>query len=398
MPARRLDVTLVNQYFPPDRAATAPVFADLMALFRERGHRVRVICGRPSYRPTSQRSWRMLTRERWQGLDIERVGSAAFDRQSLSRRLANYGTFLALALGWMMCSRRSDVVICGSDPPLAILIGLAGRRGAKLIYHLQDLHPEAAVAAGWIPDGAAARVWESLHRVALRRADLVICIAEEMAVALREKSVSKDRVIVVPNGAAPPSGPIERSVVADLRKGADFVVMHAGNLGVAGPWAALAEAARLVGSDVDFVFVGDGSMSRELGDSVRLEAYRDSLASVMHAGDLQIVTTRSDMEGLVMPSKFYSALAHGRPVLAVVPNNSEVARTVERWKCGVHVEPDDPHAIANAVLELRDDPRRVAAMAQAAAQAGAVFDRRRLFDSIVKTTEGLARTTSELPS
>ena len=86
----------------------------------------------------------------------------------------------------------------------------------------------------------------------------------------------------------------------------------------------------------------------------------------MMAGDLHIVTVRRGLEGVVVPSKLYSILAAGRPVLAVAAATSDAARIVVESGCGLAADPDDPAAVAAAIRELRGDPSRLAEMGRRA--------------------------------
>jgi colanic acid biosynthesis glycosyl transferase WcaI len=92
----------------------------------------------------------------------------------------------------------------------------------------------------------------------------------------------------------------------------------------------------------------------------------NQIPHVMMAGDIHIVTVRRGLEGVVVPSKLYSILAAGRPVLAVAASNSDAARIVTESGCGLAADPDDPAAVAAAIRELRGDPARLAEMGRRA--------------------------------
>jgi colanic acid biosynthesis glycosyl transferase WcaI len=388
---RRLSVLLVNQYFPPDHAATAAVFADLVAAFGRAGHHSEVLCGRPSYETAERSPWRPLRREVRRGTQVERVGSTAFARVHLPARIVNYVSFLVLGLLRALTRRRrddTDVVVSGSDPPLAILVALIASRGARVVYFLRDLHPEAAVSAGWISPGPVQRTWETIHRWALRRSDLVVCLSDKMARRVIDKGVSRSRVTVVPDGAPAPSGAPINELVSKLRGGRDFVIVHAGNIGVAGAWDTLLSALDRIDPEIELVLVGDGVRAAELRErGVRIEPFTTEVASVMAAGDMQLVTQRADMEGLMVPSKLYTALAYGRPVLAVCPHESEVARIVERWECGILAGPEDPGDLVEKIRAVREHPATLGAMAEGARRAGRRFDRGIAFDRLVEVIE-----------
>jgi len=362
---------VVNQYFPPDPAATADTTADLVGALTAAGHEVSVLAGRPSYDPDATSSWRPMRRESHNGSRLERVGSSAFDRRNIEGRTANYLSYLAMAGARALLMPRPDVVVAGSDPPLAVWV---------------------ALAAGWLPPGLVARVWERLHRAALSRSSLIVCLGETMATRVRRKGLALERIVVVPDGGRPPLQAVEPSVVEELRAGADFVALHAGNLGSAGAWRTLVDAVGRVGG-VRLLFVGDGAAAPELrARGADVVAFRPAseLASVMAAGDVQIVTVRSGMEGLVVPSKLYTALAHGRPVLAVAPSSSEVAHIVRQWRCGLIADPESPQEVARALTWMRNHPWDLEAMAARSRNAGAFYARDRCLQRLVSLIEAAA--------
>jgi glycosyltransferase involved in cell wall biosynthesis len=86
----------------------------------------------------------------------------------------------------------------------------------------------------------------------------------------------------------------------------------------------------------------------------------------MMAGDLHVITVRRGLEGVVVPSKLYSTLAAGRPVLAVAAKESDAARIVVEAGCGVAADPDDPADVADAIRRLRADPAGLLTMGRRA--------------------------------
>ena len=173
-------------------------------------------------------------------------------------------------------------------------------------------------------------------------------------------------------------------VVQEIRHGFPFVVLHAGNLGFYGAWDTLLGAAKILSNEnTGFVFIGDGanraaleSASRDL-QNVKFAPFRPvaQIAHVMMAGDLHIVTVKRGLEGVVVPSKLYSILAAGRPIIVVAPAECDAARIVVESGCGVAADPDDPAAVAAAIRELRADPVRLEEMGRRARETAAKYAR-----------------------
>jgi glycosyltransferase involved in cell wall biosynthesis len=197
-----------------------------------------------------------------------------------------------------------------------------------------------------------------------------------MAEVVAAKGIAAEKIAVIPNGVSSVLDEPVPEVVSEIRGSSGFVVLHAGNIGWAGPWDSILAAARGLDADCSLGFVGDGVWADKVREAgLRVMAFRptEELASVMEAGDLQLVALRRGMEGLVVPSKTQTILSHGRPILAVAPERSEVARIVERWQCGLVADPDDPADISGKIHWARDHPDELAEMGKRALEASKQF-------------------------
>jgi colanic acid biosynthesis glycosyl transferase WcaI len=404
-----LRIVVLNQYYPPDTSATALLAREAITALAAAGHEVTVIAGRPSYQPAERYAWRPL-RVRWDGtVRVEHVGSVAFSRGTMAGRVVNYLSYLPLA--WLRAlTVRADALLAMTDPPVVVVIAalVAGVRRLPLIYNVRDLHPDMAAAAGLIRPGILLALWDALHRWALRRADRVIVLGDDMKRRIVAKGVPEGRVTVMRDGAVPPGGipPHDSPVSREVRCGFPFVVMHAGNLGFAGAWDTLLAAARQLREDgVGFVFVGGGAAAGTLRqraaglDNVRVLPARPAaeVPALLAAGDLQVVTVRRGLEGLVVPSKLYPILGVGRPVLAVVPEESDVAAIVRAARCGWVVDPGDPDTVAAAVREALRDPARLAELGRRARAAAPQFARGPLLSAFAQVVADAASCQARRP-
>lgn len=394
-----MHILLFNEYYPPDTSATAKM-AEQVAQALARRHKVTVLAGRPSYDPAEYYSWRLLRREVRNGITVERVGSTAYPRHRMRRRVANYLSYLALAVPRAL-TIRADVLLAMTDPPVAGIAGAAVARssGAPFVYNIRDMYPDMAVGGQIVQPSKWIARWESLHRHALRAADRVIVLGDDMRDRIVAKGVSPERVVVVRDGTLPPGPTPDRSdpevqrALGEIRGNFSFVALHAGNLGFYGAWNTLLEAARILRNEnIGFVFVGDGAQKRKLQDlaadlpNVRFLPFRpvSQIPLVMMAGDIHVITIRRGLEGVVVPSKLYSTLAAGRPVLAVAAANSDAARIALQSGCGLAADPDDPAAVARAILRMRDDP---SAVVQMGARARGVASNYARVDELERFTE-----------
>jgi glycosyltransferase involved in cell wall biosynthesis len=404
-PEPEMHILLLNEYYPPDTSATAKMAAQVAETLAQRQH-VTVVAGRPSYDPDARYPYALLRRDIRNKVSVECVGSTAFPRHQMPRRVANYLSYLALAIprALALCP---DVILAMTDPPIAGIAGafIARLAGRPFVYNIRDLYPDMAVGGDIVSASKWVARWEALHRRALKQAARVIVLGDDMRDRILAKGVAPERVVVVRDGTATTLAPAqmpERSdpIVQEIRHGFPFVVLHAGNLGFYGAWDTLLAAAKILSNEnTGFVFIGDGANRAALESSardlpnVKFAPFRpvEQVAHVMMAGDLHIVTVKRGLEGVVVPSKLYSTLAAGRPILVVAPPDSDAARIVVESGCGVAADPDDPGAVAVAIKELRAQPARLAEMGRRARETAAKYARVDELQRFVAIVEDAAR-------
>lgn len=369
-------------------------------------HDVTVLCGRPSYDPTERRPWRLWQTEQAGRVRIIRVGATAYPRFQMKRRVLNYLSYVALSVPpafFVPC----DVVLAMTDPPFEGIIGafVALLKGKPFVYNIRDLYPDMALGGSIMQPGFLARVWEKLHRWALRRATRVIALGGDMRARIVAKGVDPARVAVVRDGAeirpaSPRQSPLEPEVIRAIRGDFKFVLLHAGNLGFYGAWETLIHAARELSADcVELVFVGEGALRAQLEaaafnvKNVRFLPFfpASEISSVLAAPDMHVITIKRGLEGVVVPSKMYGILAAGKPIIAVAPKETDAASLGEARGFAVSVDPDNPVELVAAIRALASDGNKLKIMGDAARAAAPEYDRVNELRKFVKIIEEAAR-------
>jgi colanic acid biosynthesis glycosyl transferase WcaI len=395
----------VNQYFPPDEAATAQILGDLVEDAVRAGFECRVVTSDRGYADPSRRYPR---REAWNGAAVVRVWATGFGRASAFGRAIDYATFVLGAAMRLLAGPRPDVVVGLSTPPiLGALAVLAGRlRGARSVYWAMDVYPDVAFALGVVErESLAGRLLAALSGWTVRSADLVVALGDTMAALLRGQGAR--RVAVVHNWtddeSIRPMAPGASAFRAERGWGSRFAVVYSGNMGLAHEFeTVLAAADRLRAQPVTFAFVGDGPRRKEIEAAAvargltNVEFHRGvprrALGDSLSAADLQLVTLRPGMPGLLVPSKIYGILAAGVPTVYVGPAEGEVFDIVTRGGCGVAIANGAAAALEAAVLEYMSDPerrRREGRAARAALESG--FSRGRQTRELLDALGALAR-------
>jgi colanic acid biosynthesis glycosyl transferase WcaI len=396
----RVRVLLLNLYYPPDTSATAKMAQTVVEALAAK-HEVCVVCGRPSYDPTEQRPWRLYQSEVNGNVRVIRVGSTAYPRAQMKRRLANYLTYVVLAVPpavFLHC----DVVVAMTDPPFEGIVGafVSMLKNKPYLYNIRDLYPDMAVGGSIVKPGLLTRLWERMHRWALRRAASVVVLGDDMRKRILSKGVDSKRVAVVRDGVENPAKETEATldpkVIAEIREGFRFVLVHAGNLGFYGAWETLLNGAqKLVEDGVGLVFVGAGAQRERLKaaaaeiPNVRFLPFYPSskIPSVLAAGDAHVVTVKRGLEGVVVPSKMYGILAAGKPIVAVASEECDVVALAKSRGFGASANPDDADGFAKCIKELIRSDGKLQAMGAAAAKAASEFARRGELGKLVALIE-----------
>ena len=405
-----MKITVLCPHFRPDTAPTGDVMTRLVEELARHGHELHVVTSLPWYREHAvEPGWggRLIRRETTEWGRITRIHPfASKNKANLLMRAAAFAVFTVASTLAAMFTRRTDLVLAMSPPltlgPAAWLVSL--RMRAPMVFNIQDVYPDAAVRVGALTNARVIRVLEWLERFSYERAEAVTVLSNDLRDSLVERVRDPDKVRVIPNFVdtsriAP--GSRHNSYRSEFGIGDEVVVMYAGNVGYSQPLELVVEAARSMEGrdDVRFVVNGEGSRREELEadvaglDNVTLVDFQPSerLAEVLAAGDLHLVLLKEGLASVSVPSKMYSILAAGRPVLASVDPGTEVQRVLERSGAGRAVAAGDVSGFVDALTELVADrklleesgaaARRFAeSWLSAAAVAGAYTD---LFEELV---------------
>jgi glycosyltransferase involved in cell wall biosynthesis len=394
-------VLLLNLYYLPDTSATAKMAQTVVAALAEK-HDVTVLCGRPSYDPTERRPWRLFQSEQSGRARILRVGSSDYPRTQMKKRVFNYLSYVFLALPpalFLPC----DVILAMTDPPFEGIVGafVTMLKRKPYVYNIRDLYPDMAVGGSIVQPGLLARVWERLHRWALRRSTRVVVLGEDMRHRILAKGIDPATVVVVRDGAeiahpGVPAPDLDHEVIRAIRGNFRFVLLHAGNLGFYGAWDTLLTGAALLAPDgIGLVFVGDGAQRARLEaaaaniPNVRFLPFfpANKISSVLAAADAHLITVKRGLEGVVVPSKMYGILAAGKPIVAVAPRECDVVSLGEANGFSISCDPNDPARFAQLVRDLSQNPAKLNGMSKAALAAAPDFERSGELQKLVKIIE-----------
>ncbi len=367
-----MKILFINQFYWPDSSATSQQLTDLTVGLAARGHDVTVLCSAGGYAAAASAQAPV-------GVKVLRVNALPFVRGKAGR-LMSYLSFYAVAAARGLLTKRSDMVICMTTPPLIALVGVLIRavRGSQFFEYEQDLYPDVAVDLGMFKRGGFVdRVTGALIDFARHQADGLIALGPCMRDRLIARGIPGSKIFVAENWAN------SKAITPMPRPGdsKEVVVLYSGNLGLAHDLGTLTGAMEVLKEDTRFrfLFVGNGGRRQELADfctvndihSAEFRPYvpRDQLSEGLALGDIGLVTQRDDCCGSVIPSKLYGILASGRPLLYIGPKAATPALIIDRHACGWHVRPGDTYGLCRILLDLARNPHLMKEAGMRARQA-----------------------------
>ena len=374
MSDNKLRLVVLCPHFAPDLAPTGVVMTRIVTELAARGHELQVVTSLPWYRNHAiEPGWggRLWRTEKTEWGSIIRVHP--FPGKSKSNLLRRALGFIAFSYAVGIRSVHADGFpfkvdgVLAMSPPLTL--GLTGWftkiiRRAPLVFNIQDVFPDAAIQTGAISNKKIIAAAKWLERVSYQRSDAVVLLSRDLRTNIANKIDTKfhDRLHVIPNFVDTVAITPQNRMTAyrtELGIGDQLVVMYAGNVGFSQSLNLVAEAAAKF-PEIAFVINGDGAARKKLQDdcaqlaNVYFGDYQpiERLSEVLATGDIHLVPLRAGLASVSVPSKSYSILAAGRPMLAAIDPNTEIPNMLRESGAGIAVEPDNTPTFIDALGQL----------------------------------------------
>lgn len=392
-------ILFITPYYPPEKGAPQVRVSETARYLVKQGYQVTVLTTVPNYPsgivPTEYRG-RVIQNEIRDGVRIVRVWSYVSPNKGFLRRILAQLSFGCLApfLGWRGVSR-PDVIIVESPPLFDAIAGrmLAWLKHCPFIFTVADLWPEIAIQMGALRNPILIWLARWLEWSTYRRANLVWVVTEGILNTLIQRGLPPEHIFLLTNGVDTTKFRPLPKARARTELGWDdrFTVLYGGSLGPSHGLATLLKAAEQIRdrTDIHIVLAGDGAEKADL----EAKALRLDLRNVTFLGSqphnlMPLLLAGADIclvpglkvpinEG-VLPFKMFEVMASARPILLAM--DGEARRLAEQEAgAAIYVEPENPSALASAILYLYERPEEAELMGKRGrAFVEARFDRRQL--------------------
>lgn len=366
-------VYVFSHYLHPDDVVSSVLFSELCAGLVCRGWDVTAF---PCNRACHNDSAAFPSKGEFEGVKIERIWRPAWRQSSAIGRILNASWMVAR---WSLLATRKrhrpDAIIVGTDPVLSVLIAIVWRflkPKTILANWCFDLYPEAAFAEGLLNRRSIlARCMHVVLKRAYRACDLVVDLGPCMRDLLLRYSPALRVETIVPWALEESAHPLPISTSEHKALFNDFGLglLYSGSFGRAHSYEPILSLVRLLkADDVCLTFSVRGNRQEELRAAILPEdsnirfvpfTTAEYLSIRLSSADVHVVTLREEWTGAVVPSKFFGALAIGRPVLFCGNRSSAVAQWIEQFDLGWVLDRENIEEVAASIRNLLHFPSAI---------------------------------------
>lgn len=309
---------------------------------------------------------------RERGVKVYQVPALQLSKQIFFVRVFNDLSFLIFAFLRGLFIAAPDLVVSQTSPPGIwwVACALSFWYGRKWVHISKDTFPENLRVLARGKHEKLFSVLEHFNKLVLNQAEKILVIGDDMRKIFLAKGFPSKKIIRTSDWVdlnfirpMPKKNPFSKKYGLDQK----FVVLYAGNFGRIHNFEDFFSTAErfLSHPDVLFVLVGEGALKKRLLSeaefrelhNVRFFPFeeRSKLVDVLATADISVILLTKGMEGLSMPSKIYSILASGRPIIACVEPESDIAKMVQESNAGFVVSPGQPEEFERSIKNFLEN-------------------------------------------
>ncbi|RMF60912.1 MAG: glycosyltransferase WbuB [Calditrichaeota bacterium] len=366
-----MHILLIHQAFVTPSEGGGTRHFEMCRYLVHMGHRVTVITGEVNYLTGEKRN---VSEEVMEGIQIYYIKVYRSIHRSIFHRALS---FLSFAANSFFKGLRVDKVdlVWGTSPPLfqgIIGLWISKLRRLPYVFEVRDLWLDFARELGVVTNSFVYYSFKFLEKMIYKGATAIITNSPGFVPHIK-KVVPQKEVHIFPNGVDMMDFAKldkQKSLEFRARFGLEnkFVVLYAGNIGIANDIETILEAARLLrkkAPDIIFVLMGGGLKIEEyrakcqeewLSNVKFLPAQpKKVMPQIIFSADVCLATLKDiPLFNTTYPNKVFDYMAASRPIVLAI--DGAIREVVEKAKCGIPVPPGDPSKLAEAVWGYYNQP------------------------------------------
>jgi colanic acid biosynthesis glycosyl transferase WcaI len=372
---QKIKVMVITPQYAPDFGPSTPIYTALCEDLQRLGLAVTVITGFPHYAGSNRKfkyPRNFFMKYSSNGVKILRTYIYPMPKSSALRRLFHYGSFNFFSTMAAFAAEKPNIFL--ADAPLLWsgmpLLMRAISMQIPFIYVVHDIYPDVLLRLGVVSNKGFLKLFGEVENFFYKKASKVSVLSEGFSENLVRKGIPKDKIAIIPacvdTDFIRPL-PRENEIRSKWKLENKFVILYAGNFGLSQGLDTILDSAGILNAfkDILFVFVGGGAtrdaligVAEKRGlSNVRFFPFepREGVPWVYGLADICLVSLKRNIIVESVPSKSYTIMASGRPMIATVDSNTEVGRLINEVQCGLLVEPENPYALSQAIKEIYEN-------------------------------------------
>ena len=356
-------IIISHRYIYPDKSHCSLILYNIAKHLNYDGYCVKIISSYPSYRKNSSKI--KISKEKIKDLSVERI-NLANESTSMFKRIIN-----SILLGLFLIKKsfffKPDLIVVTSIPPiLGGFFGILCKKifKCKLIYFCMDIHPEIGLISNDYKNNILKKFFFLLDNYTCSKTDKIIVHSSDMKASLIDRGVQyKDKILIINNFAKQNNVSITKKKYTKLD--GFLKIIYAGNIGRFQSLENILIAMKLINNkNIELNIVGEGSKKNELENfskknnlNVNFLGYlsQNKIADLIDISDICLVTLMPEIYKYAYPSKIMTYLSRGKPIIATVELDSEIANSIINEKYGYVVNQNDYNSLAKLLLKISHD-------------------------------------------
>ena len=370
-----MKILIVVAYFVPEIASAAHVYFDLARAFVKKGHEVDIITSYPRKFNLSKNDAdkEFSLEETIDGIRVHRCKHLAKRDNIVLRGLEHFLLPRYYFKTYRQIGKKFDVCLMYIPPlPLYYFARKIKRHdGTPSVLNYQDFHPQELTDVGVMKNKLMIKIMEYIEKKSYKNADYITVLSKGGIDYVVKKGGDPNKIKHIYNGVL--LSDFEKYLMKkDFKKKEGIenkiLISYSGILSPFQGVGNILDAAKKLSDYEDLIFyiVGDGMLKNHLENRIRDEKIfsvkllplqpREEYFNIINSSDISTVSLDDRMKAPCLPGKLINLLALKQPIIAIVPNDSETARVIQKAKCGVVVEPGNTEELERTILKLKGNP------------------------------------------
>jgi glycosyltransferase involved in cell wall biosynthesis len=309
-----------------------------------------------------------------------------YNNTSPLKRIFTWGWGTLQILGMILFHYHKDHLFIVSNPPTSVFLPMIVSNSFTLLIF--DIYPDAITELGILKKKSLIiKLWTKINKKVYLKAEKIFTITEGMRDQLRSYAGDKE-ITIVPlwsdNEFLQIIPSQENFFIKKYNLTGKFVVLYSGNIGLSNDVEVLVDVAKIVNArNIAFVIIGGGARKRQLEDRVKKEGINNflilqwqdvaQLPYTLSSANIAVVTLGKGASKLSIPSKIYSLLSVGVPILGITGQDSDLRKFIVKYEIGNCFLPENKEEIADYIVHLERHPEKCANMSNNALQTSKFF-------------------------